>query len=412
MTAQLKFEDIQAAVRTVADHARSESVQRERDGSGLGDLVADLLEAGIGRLRVPARLGGAEASVTELGSLLVELSAAESNLTQIFRGHLGFVELLLQREKDDVVDELLGAAGTGEFFGPAASSRAAVSPPEIAKPADPVAQDHTAGITLTDGVWLHDDGGGLRLSGSKYYTTGSLYADWINVLVVQEGGVVEVVVPRNDPGVSVVDDWNGFGQRFTTSGTTTFTAVPVREDFVLTHDDPDVFDYLGAFYQFVHSATQAGITQRVAEDAAAVVRRRRRTYPLAGGEPQHDPQVLGVVGEIASRAFGARAAVVSVGTRIDEYLSSDGEQRRRVLDRVVIDSAATQVLNSRFAGEAGWLLFDAASASALDADLALDRHWRNARAVSSHNPSVYKARLVGDFVVNGALPAPGLGPSK
>ncbi|MFC5679653.1 acyl-CoA dehydrogenase family protein [Aeromicrobium endophyticum] len=408
MTTAASLDRVLTDVRAIAERARAEAVQREREGTGLGDLVADLLSAGLGRLRVPARLGGVEASVAQLGSVLVDLSAAESNLTQVFRGHLGFVELLLQQGRGAVVDELLGLAGQGRMFGPAASSRAAGATPGGAPPGPE--PERPSGITLTDGVWLHDDGDGLRLSGAKYYTTGSLYADWINVLVVQESGVVEVVVPRDDPGVVIVDDWNGFGQRFTASGTATFTNVPVRDGFVLAHDDPDVIDYLGAFYQLVHSATQAGIAQRATEDAAEVVRRRRRTYPLAGGEPQQDPHVLGVVGEMASRAFGARASVALLCDRADGYLSSDGHDRRRALDGLVADSAAVQVLNSRLSGEVGWLLFDAASASALDADLALDRHWRNARAVSSHNPSVYKARLVGDVAVNGTLPAATTGP--
>jgi alkylation response protein AidB-like acyl-CoA dehydrogenase len=59
---------------------------------------------------------------------------------------------------------------------------------------------------------------------------------------------------------------------------------------------------------------------------------------------------------------------------------------------------------TRIAGDALWRFFDAASASSTDADLALDRHWRNARTVSSHNPVVYKARLVGDWAVNRTLP--------
>ena len=34
----------------------------------------------------------------------------------------------------------------------------------------------------------------------------------------------------------------------------------------------------------------------------------------------------------------------------------------------------------------------------------LDRHWRNARTVASHNPVAFKARIVGDAVVNDAEP--------
>lgn len=394
------FGGVQLAVRRLAARVHDEAPVRERDHLGLADVVPDLLATGIGRLRVPRRYGGIGTSVAELGTVLVELAAAESNLVQIIRGHLGFVEFLLQREDDPAAEELLAAAGRGEFFGPAASSKGGASAPADGEP-------RSAALALTDGVWLHDDGAGLRLSGTEYYSTGSLYADWINVLVPHEGGFVEVVVSRTDPGVSVVDDWNGFGQRMTASGTATFEAVAVREDFVLPHRDAEVAELLGAFYQFIHSATQAGIAHRASQDVARLVRGRRRSYPLAADpEPRHDAQVLGVVGEISTRAFTARATVSALGATIDDYLVSGGDLRPEALKHVVVESAQTQVVNSRLAGEVGWLLFDAASASALDLDLALDRHWRNARAVSSHNPSIYKARLVGDFAVNGTLPSP------
>ena len=39
-------------------------------------------------------------------------------------------------------------------------------------------------------------------------------------------------------------------------------------------------------------------------------------------------------------------------------------------------------------------------------DLGLDRYWRNARTISSHNPRVYRDRIVGDFAVNGTTPPP------
>lgn len=392
------FVDVRTAARRLAARAYTEAVDREKEHRGVGDLVPELLASGIGRLRVPRRYGGVGGSVAELGSLLLELATAESNLVQVIRGHLGFVELLLQREDDPAAEELLAAAGRGEFFGPAASS-----PPPVGSVA--VADDSTR--ALTGGVHLHDDGTGLRLTGVKYYTTGSLYADWINVLVQHGDDFVEVVVARDAPGVTVVDDWNGFGQRMTASGTTTFDGVPVREDLVLKHRDPELSEYLGAFYQWIHSVTQAGIVQRASEDVAALVRGRRRSYPLAPDpEPRHDAQVLSVVGEVASRAFTTRATVSALAVTIDQYLVAGGDERRPALEQAVVESAQTQVVNSRLAGEVGWSLFDAASASAVDLELALDRHWRNARTVSSHNPSIYKARLVGDFAVNGTLPGP------
>ncbi|WP_216893649.1 acyl-CoA dehydrogenase family protein [Nocardia alni] len=383
------------SVRTIREHviavaaeARAEATDRERRNISPEPLVRSLIEAGIGALRVPIEFGGADGSVTDLAELLVEVAAADSNLTQIVRGHLGFVEFLRLQAPGEGREELLSAAGRGELFGPAASVKA---------PAQP-----TPGATsLVDGdTRLTTSGQALRVSGTKYYTTGSLYADWINVLVPVEQGYAEAVVRADDPGVTVTDDWNGFGQRHTASGTTVFDNVPVSPGHVFARTDADVDAYLNAFYQFVHSATQAGIARRAGEDLAEIVRHRTRTYPLAPSpQPQNDPQVLATVGEVIARGYTARANVAALAATIDRYAAGATN-----LTDIVIESATVQVINSRLVGEATWLLFDAASASAVDADLALDRHWRNARTISSHNPSIYKARIIGDHAVNQKLP--------
>ncbi|GAA5054696.1 acyl-CoA dehydrogenase family protein [Nocardia callitridis] len=384
---------ISELVIEAAAAARSEAVAREHGRLSPATHVRTLADAGLGALRVPTEFGGAGGTVSELAALLIEVAAADSNLTQIVRGHLGFIESLRLRSPGDGRDELLRAAGRGELFGPAASVRAPAKP----------APGSTA---LVDGdTELIGSGDDLRLSGTKYYTTGSLYADWINVLVPADSGFTEAVVRADAPGVTVTDDWNGFGQRLTASGTAVFDEVPVDPGHVFDRDSVDRDAYLNAFYQFVHSATQAGIARRASEDLAQLVRRRTRTYPLAAApQPQDDPQVLAVVGEVAARGYGARANVTALAATIDRFHTATTESRADRLTEVVIESAAVQVLNSRLVGEATWYLFDAASASATDADLALDRHWRNARTVSSHNPSIYKARVIGDHAVNNRLP--------
>jgi hypothetical protein len=42
-----------------------------------------------------------------------------------------------------------------------------------------------------------------------------------------------------------------------------------------------------------------------------------------------------------------------------------------------------------------------AGASATQSVCNLDRHWRNVRTISTHNPTFLKASAIGDHVVNG-----------
>ncbi|MCI2264489.1 acyl-CoA dehydrogenase family protein [Sediminivirga luteola] len=387
-------DDTRKALSGLISQLREGAVERERGRLLPDQAVRDLLRAGIGALRVPAEHGGQQQNVHQLIETLIQLAAADSNLTQIIRGHLGFVELLLLWRRTSATTAFLEAAGRGEFFGPAASEKA-----RRGEGVTELLQLHTV---------LEETDGGLYLNGEKFYTTGSIFADWLNVLVRYGDTYAEVVVPRSSPGIEITDDWNGFGQRLTASGTARFTGVPVERDHVLVHDDADAFTYVQAFYQLVHSATQAGIAQRVAEDLGEAVRHRNRKYPLApgGAEPREDPQVLHTVGAVGAEAFSLRATTLAAAEALDDYLlarqgpGADSDATSRALSHAAAASAAAQVVNGARLPALTWNFFEATSASALDADKAFDRHWRNARTVSSHNPSVYKARAIGDFLVN------------
>ncbi|WP_216897412.1 acyl-CoA dehydrogenase family protein [Nocardia alni] len=372
-----------ATITAVARELAEEAVIRDAEHILPTEQLRKLLDAGVGALRVPVEFGGSGASVRALADVLIDIAAGDSNLAQIFRGHLGLTEILRFAPPGPARETLLTAAATGEFFGPAG------------------AELNTANLSALS-TSLVRSGDHYLLSGRKYYTTGSLYANWLNVLVREGGEFVSAIVPRERAGIAIVDDWDGFGQRLTASGTAVFDQVRVDPEYLLHHRNPLANDYMEAFYQFVHSATQAGITRAAADDLAVLVRGRTRSYPLASTpDPTADPQVLQIVGEVWSKAYTARANVLLLADSLDEFHTDPSAQRAQ---RILLNSAATQVVTTELAGAAIWQLFDAGSASAVKSGLALDRHWRNARTVSSHNPRIYKATLIGDHAVNGTAP--------
>ena len=69
-----------------------------------------------------------------------------------------------------------------------------------------------------------------------------------------------------------------------------------------------------------------------------------------------------------------------------------------------VEAAQAQVIASDWIPRAATELFNALGASDTRTRLALDRHWRNARTVASHNPVIYKARNIGNWLVNGEAP--------
>ena len=360
------------------------AVQREQDRVLARDEVAALNEVRFGALRVPVELGGYGASVRQLFRQLVLLAAAESNLPQALRVHWWFVEEQLLAAPGEERDRWLRAAVEGGLVGNA------ISEPGV-------------GAIDRYSTTLTPNGEGLRLNGTKYYSTGSLYSDHIVVAADKDGERVAVLVDADAAGVTQHDDWDGFGQRTTASGTTEFTDVAVPTDRVLGpgYGTPGR-TYGTAYLQLVQLAVLAGIAQRATDDVAGWVRDRTRTFTHAAADlPRHDPLVQQVIGRLSSTAYAARTLVLAIADQLDHILATDSEDAD-LLDRVELDVARAQAVVIPSVLDATTQLFEVGGASITSEKLRLDRHWRNARTISVHNPLIYKLQAVGDHVLNGS----------
>lgn len=384
-----RYERLAETFRPVFDEIASGTIEREIRRKLPVEQIARLKEARFGALRVPEAEGGFGATLPELFNLLIELSAADSNITQALRGHFGFAE--------DIINKTAG--------------------PDRRRWTERLARGEIAGNAWTEignaqqssfSTVVSEQDGRFVVNGQKFYTTGSLFADWINVGVTGlDGASSAALVRRDDPGVEVIDDWDGFGQILTASGTTKFTNASVDPADVVA--DENQFRYGAAFYQTVHLATLAGIGRAIADETADAVAKRVRNYSNAAGpRSSQDPQVLQVVGRIRSNAYTAGAIVLQVARAIERAYRAhfkgdvDAEGRANAIAELETSQALTVVSNLVL--EAATISFDALGASSTRKPLALDRHWRNARTLSSHNPRIYKDRIVGDFAVNGTPP--------
>ena len=355
-----------------------EAPLRERELVPPHPQVALVRDAGLGGLRVPEALGGADVTAREFFAILIALGAADSNLAQILRAHFGFTEAV-RLMPEPVRSRWLEVVAAGELVGNA-----------ITEPAGAHAGDF-AGLATT----LTPDGDGWVVNGTKYYSTGNLYSDRIWVWGVTPDGIpANAVVPVDREGVMLEDDWDGFGQRLTGTGTTRFHDVRATADEVQVAE-PDVAPPrvpLGAFLQLYLTAIIAGELRAVRHDAIALVRRRTRSFTHASADlPREDPILQQVIGDIASDAYAAEAIVLGASDTIDAG-DAHAASRRCAEAKVVVDR-----LGLRSATQ----LFDAGGASATKASAGLDRHWRNIRTLASHNPTPYKRRALGELVVNG-----------
>jgi alkylation response protein AidB-like acyl-CoA dehydrogenase len=164
----------------------------------------------------------------------------------------------------------------------------------------------------------------------------------------------------------------------------------------------------GAFLQLYLQAVTAGALRAVRNDAVALVRRRRRSFSHSAAEsPADDPQILQVVGEIAADAFAAEAIVLAATDRIEaasDSIAGGGSPDPDLAEAAQIAAAEAKVAIDAFAPRTASRLFDVGGASATQSSANLDRHWRNIRTISTHNPTLNKASAVGDHLVNGTPP--------
>jgi alkylation response protein AidB-like acyl-CoA dehydrogenase len=359
------------------------AVDRERNGKLPFEEIGLLKEAGFGALRVPVAFGGLGATLRQTFDLLITLAAADSNLPQALRVHFNVVEDLALKKEEAVKARWLTAIAEGAIIGGAATE------PGVGA----VDRYRTA---VTSGP------AGLRLDGVKYYTTGTLYADHLIVAADQDGKRISLLVDTHQPGVTVYDDWDGFGQRLTASGTAEFKDVKVPQDRILGPGYGTEGRTFGtAHVQLILLATLAGIARRAAADAADWIRGRTRTFTHAVADlPRNDPLVQQVVGKLFAAAFGARAAVLAAVDELARTLDGRHDVPRQ-LDASELAAAQAQAIVINLVLEATAELFEVGGASLTSGKLAIDRHWRNARTIASHNPAIFKLRAIGAYELNG-----------
>ena len=388
-----RISELQEHYRPLFEKIAAGTLQRELDGELPFEPVRWLKEEGFGALRVPEQYGGSGLTWPELTELWIDLAAADANLPQAFRGHFALAEdRLWQHTRGTDQRAWFDRFVAGEIAGNAWSE---------------------VGATAIDSqrTVLTPHGERWQLDGTKYYTTGSIFAEWADVYVRRQvpgrkDDFAIAIVDTRVPGVSVVDDWDGFGQRGTGSGTTTFEHVIIEAENVLPF--PERFPYQTAVYQLNLLATLAGIARAALADTVTAVRQRERNYSHANAaRVRDDPQVLARVGEIAAAVYASEAATLRVASAIQAVHDAAHEDEAtvdRLNETAEVESAIAQVVVTDLVLRATSDLFDTLGASATSRAAALDRHWRNARTVASHNPRILKSRVVGDFLTNGTPP--------
>jgi alkylation response protein AidB-like acyl-CoA dehydrogenase len=390
-------DELAQLIATIGEGALERERTRERPFAAIG-LVR---RARLGALRIAREEGGGGATLHELFEVVIALAAADVNVAHILRGHFAFVEERL-RLPDPERAQVIDLATRGKLVGNA----------------------HTELGTTTIGVFtwktkLVPEGDGYRLNGTKFFTTGTLYSDYAEVMAsLPDGATALALVPTDRSGVTLLDDWDGMGQRLTGTGTSRFEDVAIRANEVVAFPLPDPGQemeplYLsGALFQLYVTALIVGVMHAIREDAIAHIHQRKRTFAWAPAEPPAaDPLLQQVVGELAAAAYAAQATVLAAADALalafDAALAGE-DADLTLAHEASLQAAYAKIVVDELGQRAASRLFDVGGASIVQEAHLLDRHWRNIRTLASHNPTAYKAQAAGGYLVNGTL-LPGSG---
>lgn len=380
-------EAIAVARRLAADFARdavARDLERRLPWAELDAFVA----SGLWGITVPRAHGGAGVSNVTLAEVIATIASADGSLGQIPQNHFYALEVLRVGGTEAQQKFLYARVLAGERFGNALS--------EIGH------KDFKRRARLTP-----DGAGHFRVDGQKFYCTGALYAHWIpaSLVALEEGREVLYMayVPRNSQGLEVTDDWDGFGQRVTGSGSVAFEDVRIERGWVVPFTASfERATTIGPFAQLLHAAIDLGIGRGAFEAALPFIREHARPWADAQVErASADPLLIQQVGDIAVRLRAAEALLRRAGRSVDAAQHAPGVQS---VAEASIAVAEARVLTTTASLDAGTRLFELAGTAATLDGLALDRFWRNARTHTLHDPVRWKYHAVGNYYLNDRLP--------
>jgi len=355
--------------------------------------VERLSASGLLAITVPREYGGADLPPSVVAEVIRILATGDPNIAQIPHSHFVYVNLLRLAGSAEQLRHYSGELVRGARIANAQAERNG-----------PTAADITTTLRPVDGR--------LRIDGTKYYCTGSLFADILAVLTRLDDpdgvtglpdGQYVALLHAGTAGVRIADDWDALGQRTTGSGTIHFDGVLVEPAQVVPRAPavgaPTGY---GAFAQLMHAAIDAGIARGALEAAATFVREKSRPWFEAGVErAADDPLVIQRFGELAVAVRAAEAALTVAGTAVDEVVEFPDANRAAEASLAV---ATAKVLSDRAANEVASALFEVSGTRSAAADLNLDHFWRNARTHTLHDPVRWKYQHIGRAIVHGTPP--------
>ncbi|MFM0731296.1 SfnB family sulfur acquisition oxidoreductase [Paraburkholderia sediminicola] len=389
------------AVRVIANDAEALAVahelairlahgaaQRDRERRLPHEEIEWFSQSGLWAITVPKTYGGAGVSFVTLTEVIKIIAAADPSLGQLPQNHFGLVDVISLTGTEAQKQYFFAQVLNGKRFGNGFSEKGT---------------KHVLDLKTR----VRPDGDQYVIDGTKFYSTGALFAHFVPVLGLDEDRKGWLAyIPKGTPGLTVIDDWSGFGQRTTASGTVVLENISVPASHVFpAHRVSDFPTLNGPISQIIQAAIDAGIGRAALDDTLTFVRARSRPWIDSGVErASDDPLTVREIGHLHIQLHAAEALLERAARVLDE-IAAQGDSTEDDVARASVAVGEAKVLTTEIALLASEKLFELAGTQATLAEHGLDRHWRNARTHTLHDPVRWKYHLVGNYYLNGVKPA-------
>jgi SfnB family sulfur acquisition oxidoreductase len=377
-----------AVARELANRLAQEAAQRDRERRLPHEEIEWFSQSGLWAITVPKTYGGAGVSFVTLTEVIKIIAAADPSLGQLPQNHFGLVDVISLTGTEAQKQHFFAEVLNGKRFGNGFSEKGT---------------KHVLDLKTR----VRPDGDQYVIDGAKFYSTGALFAHFVPVLGLDEDRKGWLAyIPKGTAGLTVIDDWSGFGQRTTASGTVVLENVRVPASHVFpAHRVSDFPTLNGPISQIIQAAIDAGIGRAALDDTLTFVRARSRPWIDSGVErASDDPLTVREIGHLHIQLHAAEALLERAARVLDE-IAAQGDPTEDDVARASVAVGEAKVLTTEIALLASEKLFELAGTQATLAEHGFDRHWRNARTHTLHDPVRWKYHLVGNYYLNGVKPA-------
>lgn len=346
-----------------------------------------LSQSGLTAIFVPQHLGGLGASIKTVVEVVRIISRADGGVGQLLQIHNVMIRGVFTRPDDEFRKRLIKDILDGKRFGNA-----------LAETGGKNKFAHNTRVEKTsDGKYV--------LNGRKFYSTGSFLAEWISLTAASDFGPVGVLLQRDTPGLTLVDDWQAFGQQHSVSGTVIFDNVEVDKRFLPTPGAPlRAMPRTGLTWpQILHAAIDTGIASGALAAATDYLRNHSRPWVDAEVERAADEHhIIKRIGEYAVAVRAAEALLRYAAELFDQHLLSPDDTDLQ--DELILAVASARAESDHASLFISSDMFSLLGASASLNKWNLNRFWADARVHTTHDPIRWRLHHVGNFYLNGIAP--------